>query len=146
MGKIESVVKEEIARLARKEIRANVLPLKQEVTKLRLRVSQLEKTVAVLDRDASRMRKAEVEKLGKLKADEDEVQSARINGKWVQTLRQRLNVSQNELASLMGISVSGVRTWEYDISKPRGKNRAALVALRKLGRRDVKRMLEEMEE
>ena len=47
---------------------------------------------------------------------------------------------------MLGISVSGVRTWEYDISKPRGKNRTALVALRKLGRRDVKAMLGEDEE
>ena len=64
----------------------------------------------------------------------------------IRSLRQKLNVSQNELAQLLGISVSGVRTWEYDISKPRGKNREALVALRKLGRRDVKRMLEALEE
>lgn len=146
MGKIESVMREEIARLSKREIRASVDPLRKEVTKLRSRVSQLEKTVAVLDREAEKMRKAEVERLGKLKADEDEVKSARINGKWVQTLREKLNVSQTELASLLGISVSGVRTWEYDISKPRGKNRAALVALRKIGRRDVKRMLEELAE
>ena len=143
MGKIESVMREEIARLAKKEIRASVVPLKKEVTKLRLRVSQLEKRLNVLDREASRVIQAENKKLGKLSAGEDEVKSARINGKWVQTLRQKLNVSQNELAQLLGISVSGVRTWEYDISKPRGKNREALVALRKLGRRDVKRMLDE---
>lgn len=146
MGKIESVMKEEISRLARKEVKASVVPLKKEVTKLRLRVSQLEKRLGVLDRETSRVIEAEKKKLGELKAPEDEVKAARINGRWVQSLRQKLNVSQNELAQLLGISVSGVRTWEYDISKPRGKNRAALVALRKLGRRDVKRMLEQFEE
>ena len=83
-----------------------------------------------------------MDKLGRLSADDDEVKAARINGKWVQTLREKLNISQSELANLMGISVSGVRTWEYDISKPCGQNRASLVALRKLGRRDVKEMLE----
>jgi len=63
MGKIESVMREEIARLSKREIRASVDPLRKEVTKLRLRVSQLEKTVAVLDREAEKMRKAEVERL-----------------------------------------------------------------------------------
>jgi DNA-binding transcriptional regulator YiaG len=143
MGKIESVMKEEVARLARKEIRASVDPLKKEVVRLRRAVSQMTRTVGELDRDAQRRRKVEIEKLGALKAEEEEVESARINAKWVQTLRKKLNVSQTELAALLGISVSGVRTWEYDISKPRGKNKAALVALRKLGRRDVQKMLEE---
>ena len=146
MGKLESVMREEIARLAKREIRASVAPLKKEVTKLRLRLSHLEKTVAVLDREAGRVRKAEKAKLGHLSASEDEIKAARINGKWVQTLREKLNVSQTELADLLGISVSGVRTWEYDISKPRGENRSSLVALRKLGRRDIKKMLEAFEE
>lgn len=146
MGKIESVMREEIARLARREIRGSVEPLRKEVRRLRSTVSELRKTVADLDKDTSRIRRAEMEKLSSLKADEDEVKAARINGKWVKTLREKLNVSQSELASLLGISVSGVRTWEYDISKPRGQNRSALVALRKLGRRDVKAMLGDEEE
>lgn len=145
MGKIESVMKDEIARIARKEIRASVGPLKKEVRRLRTVVSQLTRTVAGLDREAVRSRKDRMEKLGKLSASDDEVKAARINGKWVQTLREKLNISQSELADLLDISVSGVRTWEYDISKPRGQNRASLVALRKLGRRDVKDMLEEEE-
>jgi len=143
MGKIESVMKQEIARLARREIRGTVNPLKKEVTRLRKLSSRLARTVAVLDREAQHRRRADLQRLGSLKAAEEEVEGVRINGRWVKTLRRKINVSQSELAALAEISVSGVRAWEYDISKPRGRNRAALVALRKLGRREVKKMLEE---
>jgi DNA-binding transcriptional regulator YiaG len=145
MGKIETTLKEEIARLSRKELRATVDPLAKEVRQLRGRVSQLEKTVARLEREAGKRRQAEKKALKTLSAPEDEVKAARITPDWVVNLRMKLNVSQEELAELMGISASAVRTWEYGKSKPTGKRKAALVALRKLGRRDVKRLLEGME-
>jgi DNA-binding transcriptional regulator YiaG len=145
MGKIETTLKEEITRLSRKELRAAVTPLAKEVRQLRRRVVQLENTVAVLDREAAKRRKADARAKGALSVPEEEVKAARISAEWVQNLRMRLNVSQEELAKLSGVSVSAVRSWEYGISLPRGARREALVALRKLGRRDVKRMLEGME-
>lgn len=146
MGKIESTLKEEISRLSRKEIRATTGPLAKEVTRLRKTVSELRKTVAALERDAGRWRKQEQKAMGALSAPEEEVKAARISPEWVQNLRMKLNISQAELATLMGISVSAVRTWEYGKSLPTGERKAALVAIRKLGRRDVKRMLEAGEE
>jgi DNA-binding transcriptional regulator YiaG len=143
MGKIESTLKEEISRLSRKELRAIVDPLAKEVRQLRRRVVQLEKTVAVLEREAGKWKQAEREALQDLSAPEDEVKAARISADWVVNLRMKLNVSQEELAELLGVSASAVRTWEYGTSKPTGKRKAALVALRKLGRRDVKRLLVE---
>lgn len=144
MGKMESVMRDEIARLARREVKAAADPLRKEVRELRKAVVELKKSVTKHERVARKVEQAEKKKLTRLSVDEDEAQAARINAKWVKTLRSKLNVSQAELAALLGISVSGVRTWEYDISRPRGKNRASLVALRKLGRRDVKKMLEDL--
>ena len=141
MGKIETVMKEEIARLARREVRQSVVPLKKEVRGLRARVRDLESRLRAAEKTAKH--RAEGCVTPPLEADAEEVEAARINGKWVQSLRSKLNLTQSDLARILGISVSGVRTWEYDLSKPRGKNREALVALRKLGRRDVKNMLAE---
>ena len=145
MAKIETVVREEIRRLAAKEIRRSIAPVRSAVVALKKTIGKLNRTVATLDAEHRRKKKAEAKEPIKLAVAEDEVKAARVGAKWVKTLRKKLNVSQVELAVLLGISTSGVRAWEYGNSRPRGKNRAALVALRKLGRREVKRMLETKE-
>jgi len=59
----------------------------------------------------------------------------------IQKLRRRLKLTQGELAKLVGVSVVAVGSWEAGRSRPQGSRRAALVALRKLGRREVVRLL-----
>lgn len=146
MGKIESVMREEIARLARKEIRQAVEPLRKENRELKRRVVKLEKLATPIHREIKKKTEAKLESMADLRAPEEEVKAARISPAWVQNLRMKLNLSQPELASLIGVSASAVRTWEYGTSVPRGQRREALVALRKLGRRDVIRLLEAQEE
>ena len=146
MGKIEGVLREEIQRLARKEIRQQVDPLRKENRELKRRLVKLERLAKPITRELKKEKEAKLERLADLRASEEEVKSARINPEWVVNLRSKLNLSQAELAQLIGISVSGVRTWEYGSSSPTGARREALVALRKLGRRDVKKLMETPEE
>jgi hypothetical protein len=44
------------------------------------------------------------------------------------------------------VSTSAVGFWEYGKAKPEGHNKEALVALRKLGKREVRKILEEKAE
>jgi electron transfer flavoprotein alpha/beta subunit len=46
-----------------------------------------------------------------------------------------------ELGNLTGASLSAVLTWEKGKFRPRGDKKAALVALRKLRKREVRKML-----
>lgn len=146
MGKIEGVLRDEIVRLAKREVRQQVDPLKRENRDLKKRIVQLERLAKPIHKEIKKKQQAKQEKLSDLRAPEEEVKAARINPEWVQNLRGKLNLSQAGLAQLIGISVSGVRTWEYGTSSPTGARREALVALRKLGRRDVKKLLEAQEE
>ncbi len=45
MGKVESIIKSEILRLTKRELRAAFLPLKREVRGIRLRLSRLSKNL-----------------------------------------------------------------------------------------------------
>ena len=146
MGKIEAVVRDEIARLARKEIRQQVEPLRGEVRDLKRRIVKLEKLAQPIHKEIKKRREAKLESMASLRAPEEEVKAARITAAWVSNLRMKLNLSQAELANLLGVSTSGVCAWEYGKALPKGKNRTALVALRKLGRRDVLKLLEAREE
>src|SRR6266852_454521 len=72
---------------------------------------------------------------------EDEAKGARLSPRLVQSLRKRLGLSQMALARLVRVSAPAVAHWEAGNSTPKGQNRATLIALRKVGRREVKELL-----
>ena len=142
MGKIETAVKSEIARLAKKEIRAACGPLARDVRELKRTVSRLRRTVASLERAAREWTQQVRAHKAELKVPEEEVEAARLSPGLIRSLRKRLGLSQGQLATVVGVSTVSVGFWEQGKTRPTGPNRAALVALRKLGRRDVRRILE----
>ena len=143
MGKMEQTLKSEITRLARKEMRAAYLPLARDVRRLKRVVSALRKTVAVLARLGTQLQAQRTAERARLAAAPQEVKAARISPLLIKKLRKRLGITQGELAALVGVSTSAVGSWEYGKARPEGHNREALVALRKLGRREVVRILAE---
>ena len=100
-------------------------------------MSALRKTVAVLARLGTEMQAQRTAERAKLAAAPEEVKAARLTPWLIKKLRKRLGITQGELATLVGVSTSAVGSWEYGKAKPQGHNREALVALRKLGRREV---------
>ena len=143
MGKVEGVIKAEIVRLARKELRKNTLPLGREVRSLKNTVSQLRKTVSGLQRLAARQAKEMGSEKVPLEATPEEVKGSRFSPRLIRTLRKRLGVTQKELAALAKVTVGAIYQWEKGIFEPRGDKKRVLVALRRLGRREVKRLLGE---
>ena len=141
MGKIEQTLKSEITRLAKKQLRATCLPLTRDVRQLKRTVSALRKTVAVLAKLGAEFQAQRTVERARLAAVPEEVSTARISPLLIKKLRRRLGITQGELATLVGVSHSAVCSWEYEKAKPEGRNREALVALRKLGRREVRRIL-----
>jgi DNA-binding transcriptional regulator YiaG len=143
MAKIEQVLKSEIIRLAKKQIRDVCVPLARDVRGLKRRVSQLHKTVTALDKLRSELEAKKAAEGTKLQAPAEQVKAARLSPLLIKKLRARLGISQGQLACLVGVSGPAVAFWEQGRSRPQGPNRAALVALRGVGRRQVKRMLAE---
>jgi DNA-binding transcriptional regulator YiaG len=142
MGKIETAVKSEITRLAKKEIRAVCGPLARDVRELKRTVSSLRKTLASLEKTGKEWTKQTRAQKAELKVPEEEVKAARFSPRLIRSLRKRLGLSQQQLATAVGVSAVSVGLWEQGKTRPTGSNRTALVALRKLGRRDVRKILE----
>ena len=143
MGKLEGIIKSEILRLAKREIRKISVPLGKDVRLLKSTVSQLRKTVVGLERFAaqqeSQLRKEKV----LLEAPPEEVKVSRFSPRLIQSLRKHLGITQKELAILAEVTVGAIHQWESGIFVPRAQKKSVLVALRKLGRREVRRLLEE---
>jgi len=145
MGKVEGIIKSEIVRLAKREVRKISVPLGRDVRALKITVSQLRKMVSALERFAA-LRQKQLEKEGvPLKATPEEVKISRFSPRLIRSLRERLDLTQKEMATLAGVTIGAVYQWESGKFEPRGEKKAVLVALRKLGRREARRLLEKRE-
>ena len=141
MGKVEEALRAEIRRLARKELRTTVGSLSEDVREIKRTVARLLKVVEKLDKEAARQVESRQAEKKHLDAPKDEVKAARLTGRVIKNLRKRLGLSQEKLAVILRVSPGTVAAWEQGRARPRGKNKTALVALRKLGRRDGKSIL-----
>jgi len=143
VGRLETTLKEEILRLSKKQIRVLLGPHVAEVRRLKKRIGDLQTEVSRLKGE-----RAKDKARSKVAAAVKSVSSkkgtrARLSPGLIKKLRKRLNISQPELALLVDVSPAAVGFWETGKSSPRPDTKARLVALRSLGRRDVKRLLEE---
>ncbi len=143
MAKLESVIKSEITRLAKHEVRSVFRPLRKEVWGMKLKLSNLIKNFTVLDRLAKEISKTKSTE-SKLEAPPEEVKASRLTPERIAGLRKKLGISQRELGVLVGASMGAVASWEGGKFKPQGEKKTALVALRKQRKRDVRKMLTEM--
>ena len=142
MGKLEVTIKSEIVRLAKREMRKTSVPLVRDVRLLKNTVSQLRKTVLALERFAAQQQKELKKRKIPLEATPEEVKKSRFSPALIQSLRKKLGISQKELAILAGVTVGAAHLWEIGKFKPKDEKKAVMVALRKLGRRDVRKLLE----
>ncbi len=142
MAKLESVIKSEITRLAKHEVRSAFRPLRKEVWGMKLKLSNLIKNFTVLDRLAKEISKAKSAE-PKLAASPEEVKASRLTPERIAGLRKKLGISQRELGVLVGATIGAVASWEKGKFKPQGEKKAALVALRKQRKKDVRKMLKE---
>ena len=143
MGKMEKSIKSEIERLAKREVRQVSVPLGRDIRALKVRVSQIRKSVKDLERFAAQKQKEAAKPEIRLEASPEEIKKSRLSPRLIQSLRKRLKITQKELAALIGVTVGAAHKWEVGKFDPGTQNKAALVALRKLTRRDVKKLLVE---
>ena len=138
MSKFTKLLKEEISRLARKEVRKKFSPLRSRVIDLNREVSGLKKELDKRDKKISRLEKLVAEaQPAPVPASKEEVKKARISPRLIKIQRKRLDLNQSDFARLIGVSVSAVRSWEQGRSAPRGENLASFVAVRKLSKREA---------
>lgn len=141
MAKIELAIKDAIHRGARRQLRLVTVPLRREVRRLRRMVSALRRDVTALKDVASTWERAARATPWTAQVSEEAVKAARLSAGLIKKLRTRLGLSQAALARLAGVSPGAVVHWERGGVVPSGERRRALVGLRKLGRREVKRLL-----
>jgi len=109
---------------------------------MKLKLSNLIKNFTILDRLAKEASKGKSTE-PKLEATPEEVKASRLTPDRIRGLRKKLGISMRELGILTGSSLGAVLSWEKGKFKPRGEKKASLVALRKLRKREVRKLLAE---
>ena len=136
-----SVLKEEIARVSRKEIRRETAPLKKSSTTHRSDIAALKRRVQSLSASFGAWQGSEPS--APAAANEDSVSpGTRFSAKSMAAQRKRLGLTAAECGLLIGASAQSVYNWEEGKVRPRAQHLPAIFALRNLGRRQANEILE----
>ena len=142
MGKVEAAVKSEIVRLARKEVRSLAQHNAKAFRAMNARLSKVVAEVEALKRHgAHQVAQQRLHEVGQPAPMVEE--QTRLSPGLIKKLRRRLDISQGQMARLLKVTPAAVGFWETGDSKPRPEMRARIIALRTLGRRDVKQLLDQ---
>lgn len=145
MPNIGAVLKEEISRLCRREIRRQVQPVRKASAAYRREIAALKRQVQELQRRASTLAK-QAAKSGADAGDSGTAERPqRFVAKGMRSLRARLGLSAPELAQLMGVSDQSIYNWELKKTVPRKAQLASLAAIRAMGKREARSKLDELQ-
>ena len=143
MPNIASVLKGEIARVARKEVRGETQNLKSSSTQYRSDIVALKRRVLALERQLKGLSKAAAKKSSAI-TPVDPASTLRFSAKGLATKRQRLGLSAAEMAALLGVSAQSIYKWEDGKARPRTSQLPAIAAVRNMGKREAAARLESL--
>ncbi len=145
MPNFASVLRDEIRRLSRKELRVQLEPITKRGTEQRKAIAELRRQVASLERKVHFLEGRERGRLKKAPTPAAAAESVRFSPKWVSADRKRLALSAREYALLVGVSTLTIYNWEHGKSRPQAKPLAAWAEIRGIGKREAMKRLELLE-
>jgi DNA-binding transcriptional regulator YiaG len=143
MPNLGSVLKDEVVRLCRKELRKELGPVRKitathrrDLAALKRQLSEAQRRVQTLERQAA--------KSGTSRPQPVTDRPIRFVAKGLRSMRQKLGLSAADLARLLQVSEQSVYNWEAKKTTPRREQVQAIAALRGLGKREARAQLEKM--
>jgi len=141
MADIASALKQEIARLARKELRTETEGLKKAIGAYRKDIAALKRRIESLERQQRKVVKVVSKAAPEKEAARDDT-NLRFRAVGFAQHRKRLGLSAREMGLLLGASPLSVYKWESGQAKPRPKHLEAIAIVRKMGKREAATRLE----
>jgi DNA-binding transcriptional regulator YiaG len=132
MPNIASILKSEISRVARKEVRGETLSLKKAGSAHRADIAALKRRILILEqhlRQLTRSASREKPEAG------DAGVAHRFSAKGLASQRRRLGLSAADFGRLIDASGQSVYNWELGKARPRARHLAAIAALKTIGKR-----------
>lgn len=148
MPNIAAVLKAEISRLTRKEIKVATGLLKKLTSAQRSDIAELKRRVQVLEKQLKALSRAVAQggESSSTTGTEGIPGGLRFRAQGMASNRKRLGLSAHDFGLLIGTTGQSVYAWEQGKSKPRAANLAAIAAMRGLGKREVASHLEALKQ
>ena len=145
MPNIAALLKNEISRVARKEVRGETASLKKAVSAYRSQIAALKRRTQALEQQLRQLSKVTA-KVAPARASEGPLETLRFSAKGLASQRRRLGLSAADCGLLVGASSQSIYNWEEGKVRPRAKQLPAIAALRTLGKREATARLNSLRE
>lgn len=147
MPNIANVLKAEISRVARKEVRADTDSLKKAIALYRHEIAALKKRLAQVEKDVRRSGKRRSSEVAPAPAQTQlGGRQLRFSATRFAAQRKKLGLSAADFAKLLGVSSLSVYKWESGKTRPRRAQLEAIAAARHLGKREALARLEQLDQ
>jgi len=137
------ILRQEITRLARKEIRRETQSLRSVATQYRGAIAQLKRHTSKLQGDLGRMERqiggAPSQRVSAATADK-----VRFTAKGLQSHRGRVGLSAADYGRLIGVTAQTIYKWEHGSARPRRHQLLMLASLRGIGKREAGARLQKL--
>jgi len=140
MPNIAVVLKEEIARIARKEMRREVDRLKKAASSYRGQIAELKRQVQEQERALRALARA-ASRQGDASLAAAPAKRFRFSPTRLAAQRKRTGLSAELFGKLIGVSGQTIYLWERGKTRPSAENLAAIAALRAMGKRELTQRL-----
>jgi DNA-binding transcriptional regulator YiaG len=135
MPNIAAVLKNEIARVAKKELRDEVTSLRRAVSAHRSEIAALKRLIQEQQRAIRSLQKA---KPKAAEVDDGEpAKQLRFSASRLAAQRKKLGLSAAEFGHLVGTTAQSIYNWESGKARPGADRLTALAALRGIGKREL---------
>ncbi|MGJ7608363.1 helix-turn-helix domain-containing protein [Variovorax sp. LT1R20] len=139
MPNIASILKAEISRVARKEVRAEIDILKKASANHRASIAALRRQVSALEKELRRAAKGSARRAPADDADAagESAPKRRFSAARLAAHRGKLGLSAASYGKLVGVSGQTIYHWEQGKARPRAAQLQRLAAVRDLGKQEV---------
>jgi DNA-binding transcriptional regulator YiaG len=144
MPNLAVVLKTEISRLARKEVRGNIEGLRRSSLQHQKTLADMKRRLAELERKIASLEKAMPRHIPSREATEQVAGAGRFSPRGLRSHRKRLKLSAEDYGKLIGVSGYTLYGWETKKRRPGQQQLAALRSLRHMGRKEALMRLEQL--
>ena len=137
MPNVASVLKQEITRLAKKQVREHIGPLKKSNADLKRAIAALKRENKELQRRLAGIEKRTTRQSASTPAESSTARQIRFSPGWVAKDRARLELSRKDYAALVGVSPLTIFNWEKGKSRPQRAQLEKWSRVRALGKREA---------
>jgi DNA-binding transcriptional regulator YiaG len=141
MPNIGALLKQKIQRLAARVSGSQGESTRRTVIAQRKQIATLRTQVAALEKQVVNLQKGVKATTSPTTPEQPTKAVRRMRASAIRAMRVRLGITASQLAKLLGVSDQSIYNWEHEKASPKTAQAAALLELKGLGKRQVRKRL-----